>query len=474
MPRSPRTIIYEINTATYLHDLSMRFGSKITLGSIPDVVWDEIASYGANTVWFMGVWKRSPIARTMALKERFLRKALPDLRPTDVLGSAYSVNDYVVDAHFGGNEGLSIARSKLKKRGLRLMLDYVPNHVAIDHSWVRTHPEYLLSGTVKELADRPDAFIQTPSGIVAKAKDPTFPPWSDVVQLNAFSLSARAAFIDTIKNIASMCDAVRCDMAMLMMNDIFAKTWGKRAGAVPKRDFWPQVIGSVKKSYPDFQFLAEVYWKREQQLIKQGFDICYDKEFYDELLTAQARSIRKRLEKGSHYQWPLLHFIENHDEERAARTMQPAHHKAAAVIAAFSPGSLLLHEGQFDGRAKRVPVQLGRRPHEDTDERIHAFYCEFVSVLKRISIDHSQFKMIEARTHFLRRKSPHVIAWQWRSAIGKTLVVVNFSPQTVKVRLAVPGRHQWQQIFGSSKLELRAHRNDIELNPWHYSILRTK
>ena len=474
MQHTVRTVIYEINTATYLHDLSMRMGSSVTLGTIPDEIWDEIAGYGTNTVWFMGVWRRSPIARAMAVKEPFLRDALPDVKRADVLGSAYSVNEYVVDEHFGGNDGLRVARAKLKERGLRLMLDYVPNHVAIDHPFTRHNPEYLLPGTAQELAEHPDAFVQTPSGIVAKAKDPTFPPWSDVVQLNAFSLPARHAFTDTIKHIASMCDAIRCDMAMLMMNDVFAKTWGKRAGPVPRKDFWPQIIESVKSDYPDFQFLAEVYWKREQQLIKQGFDMCYDKEFYDELLLAQAASIRRRLEKAIRLQKPLLHFIENHDEERAAKTMQPPHHKAAAIIAAFAPGALLLHEGQFEGRAQRVPVQLSRRPHEDIDEDTQSFYSGLTSVLKRVSLDHARFSMIEARTHFLRRKSPHVIAWQWRTSLGKTLVVVNLSPQINKVYLAIPGRTRWQQILGSDRLELQSSGDAIDLKPWQYSILRTK
>ena len=71
--------------------------------------------------------------------------------------------------------------------------------------------------------------------MLANGRDPYFPAWPDVVQLNAFSPDLRGAVIDTLGSIADQCDGVRCDMAMLMMNDVFERTWGERGGDAARR-----------------------------------------------------------------------------------------------------------------------------------------------------------------------------------------------------------------------------------------------
>ncbi len=71
--------------------------------------------------------------------------------------------------------------------------------------------------------------------MLAHGRDPYFPPWPDVVQLDAFSPVMRAATADVLGGIAGQCDGIRCDMAMLMINRIFGTTWGSRAGPEPPR-----------------------------------------------------------------------------------------------------------------------------------------------------------------------------------------------------------------------------------------------
>src|SRR4051812_21629618 len=170
----------------------------------------------------MGVWQRSPAGLEIALTDPALdagtRAALPDLRPEDVIGSPYCVRDYVVDERFGGPGALAAARAALADRGLGLILDYVPNHVAPDHPWV---------------TDRPACFVHLEDGTIANGRDPFFPPWPDVLQLDAFSPELRAAVAETLGAIAAQCDGVRCDMAMLMTNEVFARTWGERIGPAP-------------------------------------------------------------------------------------------------------------------------------------------------------------------------------------------------------------------------------------------------
>ena len=265
MPRLPsRPIIYEINTIAWLSGLSRRAGVPVTLATVPDAEWEAIAALGAHAVWLMGVWERSPAGLAVALAHAGLqqefRRALPDLTPDDIAASPYCVRRYVADGRFGGFAGLAIARKQLASRGVGLVLDFVPNHLARDHPWVETHPERFIHGTPADLARDPDAFFQAGPHVIACGKDPYFPPWSDVAQVNAFSPGLRMGTVDALRDIASQCDGVRCDMAMLLMTDVFARTWGDRAGTAPGDDFWPGVISRVLAQAPHFTFIAEAYW----------------------------------------------------------------------------------------------------------------------------------------------------------------------------------------------------------------------
>lgn len=227
-PRRP--VIYEINTWVWLYELSRKHGKPVTLATVPDAEWDGLGAYGFDAVWFMGVWERSPGGIAISMKNAGqladFRRALPDFSPEDNVGSPYCVRRYVVDAQLGGPEGLAAARKKLAARGLRLILDFVPNHVAPDHPWVNEHPEYFIQGTDDDAARQPDAFVRLEGKVLACGRDPYFPAWSDVLQLNAFDAGLRKAAVDTVNSIADQCDGMRCDMAMLLMNPIFERTWG--------------------------------------------------------------------------------------------------------------------------------------------------------------------------------------------------------------------------------------------------------
>ena len=254
----------------------------------------------------MGVWQRSPAGVAIAMTNTALtdsfESALPGYEPADVAGSPYCIRDYVVDGALGGPAGLAVARQELARRGVALILDFVPNHVAPDHPWVSEHPERLVTGSQEDLRDEPGAFVEVAGRVVANGKDPYTGAWPDVVQLNAFSQDLRDAQVATLRDIADQCDGVRCDMAMLMMNETFARTWGARVGAAPAGDYWPEVIAAVRERHPDFCFIAEAYWDLEWELQSQGFDYCYDKRLYDRLLHETAEDVRLHLTADTGYQ----------------------------------------------------------------------------------------------------------------------------------------------------------------------------
>ena len=375
-PKYP--VIYEINTWVWLKELGKGKKTPVTLATVPKKEWDSIAALNVDAVWFMGVWERSPAGIAISMGNQGLlddfHRALPDFTAADNVGSPYCVRNYVVDPHLGGAEGLAIARKELAKRGLRLILDFVPNHVAPDHPWATDHPEYFIQGNSEDAVREPAAFLAVGRHVFACGRDPFFPAWPDVLQLNAFNPGLRQATIDTLLDIAGQCDGVRCDMSMLMLNAIFERTWGEKAGAKPDQDYWKMVIPAIKAKWPGFRFMAEAYWDLEWELQQQGFDFCYDKKLYDRMEHGPAENIRLHLCADRAYQEGMVRFIENHDEPRAAATFADGKARAAAV-AILPPRGRLLHEGQFEGRKVRFPVFLGRRPDEAADTDLQSFYA---------------------------------------------------------------------------------------------------
>jgi len=371
-------VIYEINTWVWLNELSQKYQRTVNLATVPPEEWDQIASFGFDAVWFMGVWERSPAGIAISMQNPGLledfKRALPDFTAEDNVGSPYCVRRYVVDVHLGGPQGLVVARRNLSERGLRLILDFVPNHVAPDHPWVSEHPEYFVQGNADDAQNDPASFVEIAGNVFARGRDPYFPAWPDVLQLNAFQPGLRQAVIATLTDIAKQCDGIRCDMAMLMLNEIFERTWGDRAGEKPIEDYWKTVIPAIKTHSPEFKFIAEAYWDLEWELQQQGFDFCYDKKLYDRMEHESAESVRQHLLADAAYQQGMVRFIENHDEPRAATAFPAGKGRAAAVTILTLTGAKLLHEGQFEGRQVRLPVFLGRRPVEQVDHDLVAFY----------------------------------------------------------------------------------------------------
>jgi hypothetical protein len=471
----PRPTVYEINTAVWLERLGC------TLGEVPGAAWDELAGLPVDAVWLMGVWRRSPAGLAIAQADPGLdagnRAALPDLRPQDVIGSPYCVRDYVADERFGGAEELAHARAALAERGLGLILDYVPNHVAPDHPWTAERPGCLLAASEEELAEHPDAFLRTGAGIFARGRDPYFPPWPDVVQLNAFSAELRDAVAETLIDIGAQCDGMRCDMAMLMTNEVFARTWGERAGPAPAEDYWPALIGRLKAAHADLVLVAEVYWDMEWTLQQQGFDYCYDKRLYDRLVHESAESVRGHLQADAAYQERLLRFIENHDEPRAAATFDPAQARAAAVATSTLQGARLYHDGQLDGHRIHIPVFLGRGPAEPHDGDLEAFYERLLRAVAESGLRHGDWRLCET-TGWPDNDSHHrLVAWCWASGAGRNLVVVNLSGAPAQGRVRLPwddlaGRG-WEladrlgdQRFQRGGDELASDGLYVELAPW--------
>ncbi|WP_030018551.1 alpha-amylase family glycosyl hydrolase [Streptomyces monomycini] len=484
LPAQP--VVYEANTRVWLREVRRRTGAPAGLGDVSKDAWDEITPHGIDAVWLMGVWERSPQGRGIALGDPSLRtafaQAVPGIEESGIAGSPYCIRRYEVDATLGGAEGLAAARAELDSRGIGLLLDYVPNHVAPDSPWVTEHPEYFVRGTADDARRDPAAYLDTGAAVLARGRDPFFPPWPDVVQLNAFDPALRRATTDVLGRIGQVCDGVRCDMAMLLMNDIFARTWGQRAGAPPPDDFWPTVIDGVRQRHPGMTFAAEAYWDLEWALQQQGFDFCYDKRLYDRILNESPEAVRQHLTADESYQRKLVRFLENHDEPRAAETLHPAKERAAAVLIATLPGATLWHEGQFTGRRTRLPVFLDRRPDEPVDTALRAFHERLLAGVHRSGMRTGRWELLECAGWPDNASAGNILAWCWAGPSGRFLTVLNLSDQPAQGRVRLPwpelGSGAWLltgllngERYARSGTELAGPGLFVDLEAWGTHLL---
>jgi hypothetical protein len=477
----PRPVIYEINTRLWLRELSRQYASRITLADVPAEVWDYLAGYRFDAVWLMGVWERSPVGRAMALENEYLREAfaaaLPDARAEDIAGSPYCIRQYEADPEVGGRDGLAAARAELARRGMALLLDFVPNHTAPDHPWTATHPEYYIRGTAEDLAHTPSEFFEVDGEIIARGRDPHSPPWPDVAQLNGFNSGQRRAAIEVLREIAGQCDGVRCDMAMLMSTDVFGRSWGERAGPPPKKEYWREIIPAVRAEYPYFRFIGEVYWNMEWEMQQQGFDFCYDKRLYDRLVQGDAAAVRGHLSADVEYQERLVRFIENHDEPRAADMFKGGRALVAAVAAYTLPGAKMFHQGQFEGFNVRLPVFMTRRPDESADRALQAFYRRLANEIQNPALRDGEWRLCALSGWPDNISYNNLAAWCWQSQDERRVIVVNLSPHTSQARVQIPwpelAEQDWvfvdvmdETTYGWSGDEVLNMGLFVELAPW--------
>lgn len=439
-------LLYQINTRCWLHDLSAQLKRPVTLATVPETEFAFWQKCGFTHIWLMGVWTTGAHARAIALQHPDLRReydaVLPGWQDADVAGSPYSIADYSVPKTLGGDEELKKFRTKLNALGLKLILDFVPNHLGLDHAWVTAQPELfvqspkLVDGTFE---------VKTAAGRrwIAHGKDPYFPPWTDVAQLDYRQSATRAALRKLLVSVATQCDGVRCDMAMLLLNEVFANTWAHLPTAAPKLagEFWPEAIKEVKRAQPGFLFMAEVYWGLEGKLQSLGFDFTYDKALYDDLIWRHpAEAQQKLLGHPADYVARSIHFLENHDEPRVAAKLSPAENQVAALAILGLPGMRFLHEGQLTGARIKIPVQLGRRPVEPVQSDLKAAYEKLLAALKKSLVGQGDGQLLAPRAAWDGNPTgQNFLVTFWPGAGAEfDLVVVNLAWHRSQCYVALP------------------------------------
>ena len=482
-PRYPS--LYQINTRVWLTELSRSLGRRATLDDIPDAQLDELKQKGFDWIWLLSVWQTGAdaqrVSRTNPEWRKEFHETLPDLTDDDIPGSGFAITGYTTHAVLGGDAALARLRERLHQRRLKLMLDFVPNHMGLGHPWVETHPEHFVHGTEHDLARAPQNYtwVKRNAGdlLLAYGRDPYFAGWPDTLQLNYANPATQEAMIGELLRIAGQCDGVRCDMAMLVLPEVFERTWGQRAPL-----FWPTATQRVRERVPGFTFMAEVYWDLEWTLQQQGFDYAYDKRLYDRLRDRHAPVVRDHMRAGLDYQDRLARFLENHDEPRAAATFPLDIHKAAAVISFLSPGLRFFHHGQFEGRTKRISPHLSRGPDEPVNQELRTFYDRLLAILREAVFRDGRWQLLQCDPAWQGNPTHDCfLVYSWDHSNERRIVAVNFAANQSQCHVRLPfadlGRKKWQlrdalsgDAFTWNGDDLDASGVYLDLKPWQTCV----
>lgn len=499
------SLLYQVNTRVWLNDLAGEMGRPATLDDIPDAALDRIAALGFKWVWLLGVWRLGERGRQISRARNDWRAEfkhiLPDLTDQDISGSCFAITGYTVGPTLGGTAALGRLRRRLRARNLRLILDFVPNHTALDHPWIKDRPDFYVTGTDADLAREPHNYcrVDTRDGprVIAHGRDPYFPGWPDTAQLNYGEVAVQEAMRQELANVAGICDGVRCDMAMLMLPEVYRRTWN-----IEIEPFWPEAIRRIRLDQPDFVFIAEVYWDLEWTLLQQDFDYTYDKRLYDRLRGQNALSVKEHLAADQDFQRRQVRFLENHDEPRAAAAFPPSVHEAAAVLTYLSPGLRFFHQGQMEGRKTHIPMHLCRAPAEAIDTAVRNFYQRLLRVLRLPIVRSGDWTLLtpaptdqaptdQAPTDQAptdqkdddAESDREIIACVWSlEKRNRVLVIVNYTPEPVSSHLKLPfpdlrrQKVRLRDLMGSTKSEesgdaLLKAGLAIDLPPWGYRVL---
>jgi hypothetical protein len=430
-------VLYEINTHILLQRYARTKG-PVTLKDIPDLYWHKCADQGIDYIWLMGIWQTSEAACkkycfTSDLMMEY-SQSVPDWDPGDVIGSPYAIDTYTIHHGAGTEEEIRALKGKLNELGIKLILDFVPNHYSACSRLTMENPDLFLQGDKEDITHFPGIFYTSGHGfpILAHGRDPYFDPWQDTAQVNIWHKKARDFQIKALLHIASLCDGVRCDMAMLLLSDIFSNTWKeflkKRGFTQPEDEFWDNAIKKVKQNYHEFLFIAEAYWDTGWRLQNMGFDYTYDKELYDRLRYSDVPDILAHLKAEKEYQQKSVRFIENHDEKRAAACFGDKKSRAAASVISTIQGLCFIHDGQYEGKKIKLPVQLGREREEPRRKDMTQFYKRLLQIRRSTILQKGTWQLLQPVSAWEGNGSyRNYLTWIWIHQHTYLLVSINYS-----------------------------------------------
>ena len=347
------TKLYQIHLRQFMNQNSYNTSFN-NLRQFPIKFLDYLEALNFQYLWLMGIWQLPKDSR----QRDFSLQPLMNIgwKPEDIISSVFAIEDYTIDQSLGTIEDYLFLKNEANKRGIKIILDFIPNHFGYYSTLTTTNPELFLKQ----------------NNILQNGKDPNYPAWIDTAQVDYSQESTREFMISKLVNISEICDGVRIDMAMLILNSVFERTWGFKINF--ESEFWSEALNIVKNNNKDFITIGECYWNLETQLLDLGFDYVYYKPFLDSLINNQAqhqKDTRNDLNPNK-----LVYFLENHDEKRSANIWNFETLKTKIDALIQTSGLQLYYHGQLIGNQIQSPIQLANIPLETPNPEIQNYYLE--------------------------------------------------------------------------------------------------
>lgn len=456
--------MYLINTRLWFNGLGIK-----SIDDVPDTEWEKLFEKYDN-FWFMGIYRPSQKGQENAKKywEQY-QYYLPDIdKEKDVVSSPFAVPEYYPNPAIANSwQEWDKMVEKLHQKGKRVFIDFVPNHTALDHPWVESHPEYYIQGDKQQYQDNPSHFVEIIDNhgqirYLAHGKDPYFDPWSDTLQLNYANLELQKRMEEELINLSKHADGFRCDMAVLITPDVFLKTWGSYLSNEEKQNlesslqnrdedkqnlefsFWRRVVSRLKEATTregenKFELIAEAYWEVDK--IEKYFDFIYNHDLYKQIVETLGNG--PNIDLKSHLDYLLrnpnndkkhwVFYTENHDEKRAVDAMDEQFSKPAAVLSAMIKNSIfMVNQGQEVGCRYHPPMQVFRCRKEDINQSMAKFYDELILIRRSRLFQTGDIKIIEPKNYDQNSILFEVVN---RKLGQKAIVVVNISREITTVEV---------------------------------------
>jgi glycosidase len=412
----PRVVLLAKSVYVWLDQLSRRYGRAIRqLDEIPDEELDRLASWGFSGVWLIGLWERSMASRTV----KHIRGNV------DAVASAYSIYDYKVSGDLGGDPALVNLKTRAAARGIRIASDMVPNHMGIDSTWTRAHPDWFIQldyppygayrYTGPDLSGDPGIEIRIEDGywsqsdaavvfqridkrygdtrFIYHGNDGTSMPWNDTAQLDFLKAEVREAMIQLILHVARQCPILRFDAAMTLTKKHFQRLWYPEpgtGGAIPSRalygltreefdklmpvEFWREVVDRVATEAPDTLLIAEAFWLLEGYFVRTlGMHRVYNSAFMNMLKleeNAKYRAVIKNvLEFDPRVLQRFVNFMNNPDEDTAvAQFGKGDKYFGVCLMMTTMPGLPMFGHGQIEGLTEKYGHEYQRAYYDETPD----------------------------------------------------------------------------------------------------------
>jgi Alpha amylase, catalytic domain len=426
--------LYQIHTRDFLFKIS----PTAKLKDVPVGFWQDLKLKGINQIYLLGVWSVCDFAHNLA-KKSYITTA-----SQTTVGSCFSIDDYTIDPIIATEQEFLDFKKMINGLEMNLVLDFIPNHFGCSTPLLDSNPEVFLKTTQPDLDSQ---FWFDHNGIkFLYGKDPNFGSWHDTVQVDYSNPKTHAFMKQKLEYIATMCDGVRCDMSMLVESEIFQRTWSNllQRELPPYSSFWQTVIPKIKNLYPNFIFIAEVYWEMEKQMIGSGFDYVYNKSFLDYLIHQDYAKLQANLRyfNVDH----CVYFLENHDENRSASTLEKSKISLCVVLLCFLGGIQFFYDQQWQGQSVRNPIQILESQTTQTNLKIELLYKNL--------LEYTQQSVFEiGKTKIMDTPFADLVAIIWEYKDQKTCVFINFGETKRQMMYQPQNQYVEQKNYQSDSIK---------------------